>query len=489
MKALYRPQIKALFLLARLRLLYFLPVRPRRLSVLLASILAAVTFVPLADSHAAEDAAQNRLVLGVNDCIRIALKSAPELGEAQADIELTTSKLDEARSNRYPQIQVLSLFGPAPDASTRDITPVITTDRQTKLSELTWFTSTDATLIQPLYTFGKISENMKAATHGIEVDRSRKEQRVNEIALQVREYYYGLILARELKEVVLEVQEDLATARKKAQKLLDEGSESVDQIDIYKLDAFSGEVAKLLEQAETGEKLALAALKSRLGLSAGTSFEISSERLTMDEEVVPSYDDFVEKARSQRPEFRQIAEGLKARASLVEAAKANYYPDIFLGGLFSFAYADNRDRIYNPYITDPYKHVIGGVGLGARWKLDFGITGAKVAGEQAQYNRLLSTKEFADTNIPLQIRKFYLELKEAENSVTASQKAYANAKKWTVAALANFDFGIGPAKEIFDALQAYARMRAAYFQSIYNYKIARANLNYAIGEPPPEGAK
>jgi outer membrane protein TolC len=330
---------------------------------------------------------------------------------------------------------------------------------------------------------------MKAATHGIEVDRSRKEQRVNEITLQVREYYFGLMLARELKEVVLEVQEDLATARKKAQKLLDEGSESVDQIDIYKLDAFSGEVAKLLEEAQTGEKLAMAALKTRLGLSAGTMLDISSERLTMDEEIVPSYDSFVEKARSQRPEFRQIAEGIKARAALVEAAKANYYPDIFLGGLVSWAYAENRDRIYNPYITDPYKHTSGGVGLGARWKLDFGITGAKVAGEQAQYDRLLSTKEFADANIPLQIKKFYLDLKEAENSVTASQSAYTSAKKWTVAALANFDFGIGPAKEIFDALQAYARMRAAYFQSIYNYKIARANLDYAVGEPPPDSTK
>ena len=105
---------------------------------LLTSILATVTFFALlASSHAAEDAVQNRLVLGVNDCIRIALKSAPELGEAQADIELTASKLDEAKSYRYPQIQVLSLFGPAPDASARDITPTITTDRQTKLSELT----------------------------------------------------------------------------------------------------------------------------------------------------------------------------------------------------------------------------------------------------------------------------------------------------------------------------------------------------------------
>jgi len=458
-------------------------------SLFAALLVAGACFSPLSIGHAAEDAAQNKLRLGLSDCIRIALSSAPELGEAQADIELTASKLDEAKSNRYPQIEAISLFGPAPQARTQDITPTIATDRRTKLSELTWFTNADATLIQPLYTFGKISENMKAATHGIEVDRSRKEQRANEIALKVREYYFGLMLARELKEVVLEVQEDLATARKKAQKLLDEGSESVDQIDIYKLDAFAGEVAKLLEEAQKGENLALAALKTRLGLPAVTPLDISSERLTKDEEVIPSYDVFVEKARARRPEFRQISEGLKARAALVEAAKANYYPDIFLGGLVSWAYADDRDRINNPYITDPYKHFYGGAALGIRWKLDFGITGAKVAGEQAQYNRLLSTREFADANIPLQIKKFYLDLKEAEKSVTATQSAYTNGKKWAVAALANFDFGVGPAKEIFDALEAYARMRAAYFQSIYNYKIARANLDYAVGEPPLDGTK
>jgi hypothetical protein len=28
-------------------------------------------------------------------------------------------------------------------------------------------------IIQPLYTFGKISENMAAAAHGIEVDRAK----------------------------------------------------------------------------------------------------------------------------------------------------------------------------------------------------------------------------------------------------------------------------------------------------------------------------
>ncbi len=434
---------------------------------------------------AAETETGKTLVVGLDDCIRLALKSAPELGEAQADIDQTASKLQEASSYRYPQFELVSLFGPAPGARRQDISPTVMTDRAFSFSNLTWFGSADATLVQPLYTFGKISENMKAATHGIEVDRARKTQRGNEIVLKVREYYYGLMLAREMKELVLEIQETLDKARGKAKKLLNEGSESVEEMDIYKLDAFSGEVRKYLEEAEKGERLALSALRARLNLPQSAPLEIGPERLILVEIETPEFSYFVDRAREQRPEYRQISEGLKARQALVEAAKSVYYPDIFMAGMLSFAYAEGREKVTNPYITDPFRHTYGGVALGLRWKLDFGITGAKVAGEQAQYNRLLSTREFASTNIPLQIRKYYLDLKEAEQTSRASKDAYTNAKKWAVTAIANFDFGIGPAKEIFEALQAYARMRASYFQSIYNYRIARSNLDYATGELPP----
>ncbi len=450
-------------------------------SVFSAIVVAGAILAHAPLGSAADAPSPTKLVLSIDDCVRMALKSAPELGEAQADIDLTASKLDEAKAYRYPQLEAMALFGPAPGARREDFTR---TDKSFKLSETTWFAGTDATLTQPLYTFGKISENMKAATHGIQVDRSRKEQRANEIVLKVREYYNGLLLAREMKELLLEVQESLDKARAKARKLVDQGSDSADEMDIYKLDAFTGEVSKYREEALKGEALALAALKTRIGLPADASMDILNERLPAIETAAPTLESLLDKAIAKRPEYRQIAEGLKARSALVEAAKANYYPDIFLGGLFSWAYADQRDRIQNPYITDRFKHLNGGVALGARWKLDFGITGAKVAAEQAQYNRLLSTKEFAETNIPLQIKKFYLELQEAENSAKASKEAYSNSKKWAVTALANFDFGVGPAKEIFEALQAYARMRAAYFQSIYNYQLALANLDYATGETP-----
>ena len=173
-------------------------------------------------THAAETPSAP-LVLTLDDCIRMALKSAPELGEAQNDIDLATSKLDEAKSYRFPQLELTTLLGPAPIASRADIDPKVLTDKPFSFNAVTWFTSADATIIQPLYTFGKISENMKAATHGIEVDRSRKQQRANEIVQKVHEYYNGLLLAREMKELVLEVEEILIKAREKAQKLLNQG--------------------------------------------------------------------------------------------------------------------------------------------------------------------------------------------------------------------------------------------------------------------------
>ncbi|MFZ2950503.1 MAG: TolC family protein, partial [Desulfuromonadaceae bacterium] len=229
--------------------------------------------------------------------------------------------------------------------------------------------------------------------------------------------------------------------------------------------------------------LALAALKARLGMPADAELLTGTERLVIIDAEIPGLESYLEKARARRPELHQIAEGLKARSALIEAAKANYYPDIFLGGMFSWAYADERERIQNPYINDQFNHLNAGIALGARWKLDFGITGAKVSGERAQYNRLLSTKEYADTNIPLQVKKYYLDLIEARNSALATRGAYLNAKKWTVTAVANFDFGLGPAKDIFEALQAYSSMRSDFFKAIYNYHIASANLDYATNEP------
>jgi outer membrane protein TolC len=317
------------------------------------------------------------------------------------------------------------------------------------------------------------------------VDKARLEQRQNEIAVKVKEYYYGVLLARELTELLHEVRGDLTRARDKAKKLLEQNSGNVEEADLYKLDAFGGEVDNYLAEATKGETLALAALKARIGMQPEVPLELADARLLRVGEPIGELNRYLARAREARPEFRQVSEGLQARKALVAAAKAARYPDIFLGATLSAAHSGGRDRVNNPWVPDEFNHFWGGAALGLKWKLDFGITKARIAQEEAQYERLVATKRFAEENIPLQVRKYYHEGAEAVSGMEATRLGYENSKKWAVTALANFDFGVGPAKEIFDSLQQYAKMRGAYFQSIYNYNLAVANLNYAAGEPAP----
>lgn len=449
-----------------------------------ATALSVLVLLGTAPFALAGSPGKTTLVLDLDECIRTALQAAPEIGEAQADLAYTASKLEEAKSYRYPQLDVMTLFGPTQSARQEDITPRVNTNKPFSIRDLTWFTSTDLLVTQPVWTFGKISENMKAATHGMEVDKARKQQKGNEVVVEVKKYYYGVLLARELQNVLTELQNYMKQGKQKVQEMIDNESASGDPMDIYKLDAYSGAINKYMEEALKGEKLALAALKARLGLADNVDITVSSERLEMPDTQQPVLADAIERARLQRPEFKQLAEGMTARTALVEAAKANYYPDIFLAGMFSWAYADDRDRIKNPYITDSFQHTYGGVALGLKWKLDFGITGSKVSGEQAQLNRLASTKLYADNYIPLQVKKAWLDMQEAYKNVGITLKAYQSAKKWGAAALANFDFGIGNARDVFNAVEVYGKMKAAHYQAIYDYIMAKANLDYAIGENP-----
>lgn len=428
--------------------------------------------------------ARTTMVLDLQGCISAALQSAPELGEAQADIQLTSSKLEQAKAHRYPQIEVMSLFGPAPSARREDIAPVVKTDKAFSVRELTWFASTDLLVTQPLWTFGKISENMKAARHGIEVDKAKKQQKANEIALEVKKYYYGYLLAKEIQNVLSELQLYMTQGKQKVKELIAQESPAGDEMDLFKLDAYSGEVNNFMEAALKGERLALAALKARLGLGEHVDVIPADTQLTIESRVMPDQSATVAKARQLRPEFRQLSEGLQARTALVEAAKAGYYPDIFLAGMLSWAYADDRERIKNPYFSDRFQHTYGGLALGLKWHLDFGITASKVAGEQAQLNRLESTRNYAEAFIPVQVQKALLEMKEAENVVSSSFIAYRSAKKWGAAALANFDFGIGNPRDIYEAVGVYGKMKAAHYQAIHDFNMARANLEYAIGEYP-----
>jgi outer membrane protein TolC len=339
----------------------------------------------------------------------------------------------------------------------------------------------DVTLIQPIYTFGKISSYKEAASSGIRVAKASVDKKTSDIVLRTKQLYYSLLLAKDMRNLVLEIKDELVDSIRKLEKQLEIGSPWAEETHLYKLKAFLGEVEKSLNEAEKGNALAKDALMTSAGIDKMADFDIADSTLAPEARIPDNLKNYMKNAVELRSEFIQLKEGLNAKNALIDVEKSSYYPQLFLGLTASIADATNRDRVKNPFIYDYFRHSYGAAFLGLKWSLDFGITKGKVNEAQAEYQKLIEKKKFADEAIPFEVRKAYLDLEEAKKNIVETETAYKNAKKWLISAVANFDLGVGEAKEIGDAAVAYAQIKADYLRSLYNQNLAFANLSYASG--------
>jgi len=421
---------------------------------------------------------EEKIVLTLQECIEKAVEISPEIGEVRYEEDVYKSKKKQADSAAYPQIDIIAVTGPSPRARGDQ---VYSPDSVSSPTINGIFGSADVLLIQPLYAFGKLRNLQEAASSGIKAAQAATDRKTSDIILRIKELYYSLLLARDMKNLVLEIRDELTDSIEKLEKQLEQGSPWAEEVQLYKLKAFLGEIEKKLHETEKGIALAHEALKAHLDLPQETEFDIEDKSLTPDDRSPLHLDSYIYNALESRPEFIQLKEGLNAKNHLVEAEKCNYYPTFFVGLGASIAGATNRTKIKNPFIYDVFSRTYGAAFLGLKWSIDFGITKGKIQEAEAEYNKLLEKKRFADAAIPLEVKKVFLELQEATKSIPETETGYKNAKKWLVASIANFDLGIGEAKEIADAAIVYAQIKANYLRSLYNQRIAFANLLYATG--------
>ena len=451
--------------------------------------LVLIMLAPLKVAAQQKASERPKVVISVEQAVKRALEVSAEVKEARADVGVSRSKREQADAARWAQLEANVFAGPSTELELRHSSGVLDSKSGTEDPVINGiFGRAEITLVQPLYTFGKISSLREAASRGIQVSEAAVDQKATEVALQVKQFYYGYLLAHQIREFVDSIRDELQKTLEKAERQVEAGSPAATWVDVYKLRAFLAEVDKNIDEAEEGLKLAGSALRMALRLEEGVEFELSDTLIPVKVDL-KNIESYINAAKELRPEFAQLKEGIRAREALVEAAAADQYPMIYAAALADVADATNRDFSNVPLARDPLNHVEAGVVVGMKWHFDFGITKGRIDEARAEYMKLLHKKDFADNGIPLQVRKAYLELQKAQQDIETTERAYRNARRWLVTTVANFDLGIGEAKDVADAVQVYARMRADNFRAIYNQRISWANLAFATGEAVKEVEK
>lgn len=434
-------------------------------------------------------------VLGLNQMIQMALEKSPELKEAEQDVVAAQSELAQAKAGQWARLDVFAVTGPSQNA---DLPTVLSQSAgggkyvgqltNNDKNSVGIFGSLDIAVIQPIFTFGKISYRQDAASYGVEAQKAAKDKKRAQVVLNIKELFYGVIVAKQGVGAADDANQFIQDARQRIQRLLNLGSPNVSDVDLYRLETFESDVMQFKAKAEAGAHVAYLALKKNIGLKEDQEFQLELRELPKDTRELDRQDEYMKRSLANRPELEELKRGIEARKALVDAARADLYPSFFLGAVGSLAGAPGRERMPISYFSDEFNHNTGGFFLGTNWHFDFGIGAGKVNKAKAEHQKLLHTKEYAERNIPLEAAKYYQDATEYQKSFKAFEKGMIAARKWIVAAFANFDIGMGTAKDMFDAIDRYGKNRGEYLVSLYNYHVALAKLAYAAGEKWSEPA-
>lgn len=420
--------------------------------------------------------AQAPVRLTLEECIRRALEYHPRAAVAGSEVRVSRSLVAQADAARFrPQLEVAQMFGPSPAAIGSPYDPALRSD----LGDLGVFTRSEATMVMPLYTFGKLSAKAEAARYGVEVARHGQEQAAAEIRRETRKGYYGILLARELKALADETLKRLAKARVRVHELIEE--EELQPSDQHRLDVFSLEIEARRATAAATEASLLAGLKAALGLEPSIDFDIADSGLERAPGVPEGEEESAREALRSRPELLQLRAGVEARSALARSAQADLFPQFYVGAQLRYGYAPNRTDQRNPFVRDDFNFLQGGVAIGFRYTLNFSAARARAEEARAERDRLTAQRRMAETAIGVQARSAARATQSSALAADVREKAARAARGWLATAESNFDLGVGETRDLVDAFQAYIQTKAALLDALFADNAARADLEYAEG--------
>jgi outer membrane protein TolC len=434
----------------------------------------------VAPGENAESQAGKPRRLSLADFIRNALETAPEVEIADWELAAQRSKLSEAERARFlPEAEVVSQTGIVQRARGTVLEPLdtISTDAYGP------FTKVDVFLVQPIFAGGKIVAGIEAATHAVESQRAARRGVAAEVVEQVKTLYYNTLLARSVAGIVDETSDGFASALETARERREQGDEDISELDILYLRVGRSEVAKELPGLRGGERTALAALRRASGFDLGAQVDIGERFLEVASARLESLDVYRGRLFQQSPSWKRVDEGVAAKASELETVIADFYPEVFLSGGFSYSYAPERDRQLNPFAWDDYNYLRGPGGLlGIRWGLNFHVTAARVETARAELGKLQAEARHAETGLTLELDQAYQTVLDHRAAVEALEDGRKAGRAILTLAVTNFDIAIGDASDVLQALGNYARVSSGYYESVRDYDVSLASLSRVLDE-------
>ncbi len=424
-------------------------------------------------------------VIGLSDLFERAEKNAMFEKDFNALRSLAKAKLSEVNSLRVlPSFDLKVIGGVIPDATVdpNNVNSFISKDLESDdftFGGLGPFINVQLEAIQPIYTFGKISNYVDIAKRGQSLAEAEKNKKVAEIRYLIKKAYYTLQLSMDSLEILKDVESKLNDAAEKVEELLVKNAENVSETDRLKIKVFLADVKNRLLDADRANRLSRSALTEVAQLPQDWVLDQTS--LSAEKVSDLKKEDLIAAALRRKPELQQLKDLVLNKESEYRAVQAELFPSLFLGGKLEYAKAPGRTDISNPYLNDPFNNFNFGIVLGLKQDLGFYRTLKKMEGLDAELQRLQSQKDQLEFKTKLDAEKSFEDAFSAMSAVSVNEDGFRAARSWLTSTGLAFNLGTAETKDVLESFAAYFKARFDLIKNLYTLNTSLADLSHVTG--------
>lgn len=447
--------------------------------------------------------------LTLPEVVRTALDRNPQIRSARFGLDEANERVSEAWGSVYPSLDLAATytrnvspsvsFLPAnifdPGADPDDLVPVRFG------ADNTW--STTLSLEQPIFNAASFI-GVGAAGRYRSLQEETVRGQVQEVVTRVREAYYGLLLAQEQARLtensVRRVRESLDETRALNQAGLSSDYDVLRlEVELANLEPNLRRALNAIQQsrrqlgveldldAAAAEELAVAGSLASMDLDdPGANSADNQEILAFGEvDVEPGVAaDSLTRALDARSDLRQLALTESLRKTEMRLEQVEYLPKIsFFGN-----YAINSQQNGGPEFFGSPRAYTRNVGVQVTLPIFQGFQrDARIDQRRAVLRQAETQTRFAHSQARSEVRTLADQAEESLLRARAQRLAVDQAQRGFDIARAQYREGLGSQLELTDAEVALRQSEFNYAQAVYDYLVARARLDVAVGRVPLVG--
>lgn len=292
----------------------------------------------------------------------------------------------------------------------------------------------------------------------------------NNVKTNVKEAYYGVLLAKSVVDVN---RLTLETAQENFNVVESKYKNGVaTEFDYLRARVRVDNSVPELSKSERNYEVSIKALINAIGFKSVQDIDVEGE-LTYDSlEVWESTDYMINKISENYVTVRQLRINKKINEELVRVDRANYLPKLYIFGQFNLNSQESDTR----RVTDYRFFNTSNAGLGLSWDLNLFRNTYRV--NQSEIEVKKSTEQIKDVKQKLKLlsQSAIIVLEDAKERIITQKKTLGLAERSLELANASYKAGVLNQIDVQAAELSLSQSRLSYLQAIYDYQVAKAEL-------------